>query len=102
MVSKNHLQNRIRGWLPKEPTLQTQQTSAKPKNTPIVRWTARALVAGAVADATLLVAGDLAGLTNGNGAILWQIAVFGVTLASVAAVPFLVKRKTNPQEKTPT
>jgi hypothetical protein len=102
MNSKSRLQSRIRGWLPKEPTLQTQQTSADPKNSPIVRWTARAFIAGAFVDAVLLVVGNLAGLTHGTGTFLWPIAVSGIAFAPVAAVPFLVKRKTTPQEKTPT
>jgi len=99
MNAKNLLQNRLRGWLPKEPTLQTQQTPVDPKNSPIVRWTARAFVAGALTDAVLLVVGDFMGLTSGIGAYLWPVAVFGIVFGPVATVPFLVKHKTNTQRK---
>ncbi len=102
MNALNSLENRLRGWIPKEPTLQFHQVPVDPKNSPIIRWTARAFVAGAVAYVGLLIAGDVAGLTSGVGAYIWPIAVFGVTLAPVGAVPFLVKRKTNPERRTQT
>jgi hypothetical protein len=99
-AQKKHTENSLstpsitnKGWLPKKPTLQTSQTPVDPKNSPVALWTARAFLIGAVAYALLLVVGDLAGLTDGIGRYIWPIALFGVTLAPVGAVPFLVKRR---------
>src|SRR5512136_1169337 len=59
---KRQLENRVRGWLPKEPMFSTYPKTAAQKCPPMIRWTARAFLAGAVVSAVLLVAGDLAGL----------------------------------------
>ncbi len=87
------LSNRIRGWLPKEPTVPTCQKPVIPKNSPIVQWTARALVAGTVACAALLVVGDILGLTEGVGGYVWYMVACGVVWVPAAATPFLVNRK---------
>jgi hypothetical protein len=89
----------LHGWLPKEPTYLTHQTSVDPKNSPIVRWTARAFVVASVAYVVLLIVGELAGLTEGAGAYIWPIAMFGMTMAPVGAVTFLVKRKQEQQRR---
>ncbi|MCW4025506.1 MAG: hypothetical protein NWF01_10815 [Candidatus Bathyarchaeota archaeon] len=98
MNPKNRLQNHLRGWLPKEPTLQTSQAPINPKNTPMIQWTAKALVIGAVLSATFLVLGETTGLT-GVGRYLWYATVEGTVWGIVAAVPFLVKRKTCSQKE---
>ncbi len=93
MNRKNHLQNQVRGWLPKEPTFQTCQAPLNPKNTPMVQWTARALVAGTFVCAVLLILGDITGLAQGMGKYLWYAGVEGTVWGVVAAVPFLATRK---------
>ncbi len=98
-MGSSRLQNRLRGWLPKEPTLSTHQTPVTTKNSPIVRWTARVLVMGCTVSGVLLIAGDLVGLTKGIGAYLWPATVLGTVWASVAVTPFLVKRKEEKQRR---
>ncbi|MCW4028058.1 MAG: hypothetical protein NWE92_00215 [Candidatus Bathyarchaeota archaeon] len=98
MNKKKSLNNHVQGWLPKEFAASKPQKPAD-KYTPMVRWTARALVAGVGVSAALLVLGDIAGLTQGVGGYLWYAVVAFVVWGGVAAVPFLVKHKTSPQRK---
>jgi hypothetical protein len=102
MTASKALRNRIRGWLPKEPRFSTAQKSVDQKFSPIVRWTARAFVAGTAANAVLLVVGDLRGLMDGVGVYLWPIAVFVMTCVPIAAVSFLVKHKEKQQRRSQT
>jgi type IV secretory pathway TrbD component len=92
---KKRSQKIVKGWLPNE-FASVQQTHAD-KFPPMVRWTARALVAGTAASAGLLILVDVAGLTQGVGAYLWPVAIAGTVWGAVAAVPFIVKRKASMQ-----
>jgi hypothetical protein len=89
MASKK--QKFLRGWLPNQFSFSSQNSADK--NSPMVQWTARALVVGSVVYALLLVLGDFLGLTIGIGAYLYTAAISGVVWGVVAAVPFLVIRK---------
>ncbi|XES77135.1 MAG: hypothetical protein ACBZ72_13315 [Candidatus Bathyarchaeia archaeon] len=101
MNQKKHLQSRIQGWLPKEYVASPPQNPAE-KYPAMIRWTARAIVAGAGVSATLLVFGDIAGLTHGIGSYLWYATVEGSVWGVVATVPFLVKRKEEHQRRKQT
>jgi hypothetical protein len=91
------LQNRLRGWFPKEHATVTYQKPVK--FPPMIRWTARAVVVGSVVSAALLVLGYVAGFTHSVGAYLWHATVGSTVWGVVAAVPFLVKRKTTFQRR---
>ncbi len=100
MTVKKTLSNHLRGWLPKEFAAAATPQKSAAKYPPLIRWTARALVAGAVATAALLVLGDLGGLTRGVGGYLWYVAVEGAVWGGVAAVPFLIRHKEKHQRGT--
>ncbi len=96
MENRNSIIKCLRGWFPQEViALGPQRFDAKFQ--PVIRWTAMAIVAGGMVSALLLVLGDVAGFTRGVGAYFWYAGVEGTIWGVVAAVPFLVMRRKNPQ-----
>jgi hypothetical protein len=98
-MPKRITKERIRGWMPKEPIFQTCHAPVNPNKSLMVQWTARALVAGTFASATLLILGDTTGLAQGMGKYLWYAGVESTVWGAVAAVPFLATRKPSSQGK---
>jgi hypothetical protein len=102
MNSKRHRHSWIRGWLPKEPTLQVHQAPADPKNSLMVRWMARAIVLGAVASGVLGVFGAQMGLDQGVGGYFWSVFVAAIAPVAVAFAIFLAKQKEAQQRRLET
>ena len=100
MEKKLFLRAIIRGWLPKEPTLQVHQTRIDPKNSLMVRWMARAIVVGAVASGLLGVFGAQAGLDRGVGGYAWSALVIAIAPVAVAVAAVFGKRKMKEQKRT--
>lgn len=93
MEKKLFLRAIIRGWLPKEPTLQVHQTRSDPEDSLMVRWLARAIVIGAVASGLLGVFGAEAGLDRGVGGYAWSMLVIAIAPVAVAVAAIFAKRK---------
>ncbi len=96
MNSKNRLQNRLRGWLPKEPTLSIRQKQPAPKTPYMIPWFATAAAVGVAVAASLVLLGNLFGFTVGYGAYFWYIEVgFAAWICAgfVAVYGYLRKRK---------
>jgi hypothetical protein len=74
---------KLRGWLPKEPTLIIHRKQSEHKIPYMVPWLATAIVVGATVAASLVFFGDLLGFTVGYGAYFWYLEV--ATVAWVAA-----------------
>ena len=102
MNVKRSIQQLFHGWIPKEPTLHTRQTSANSQNSLMVRWMARAIVAGAVASALLGVLGTQAGLTHGVGGYVWFAFMVAIGPLAVAVAAVFAKRKEVQQRRTET
>jgi hypothetical protein len=99
---KKSQQKFLNGWIPKEPTLHAYQASADSQNSLMARWTARAIVLGAVASALLGVLGMEAGFARGVSGYVWH--AFGVGLGPMAVVvaAVLAKRKEVQQRRAET
>ncbi len=99
MNRKRHIDSWFRGWLPKEPTFTTNPNAVDPKNSPLVKALARALVAGNVVSALLGVFGSLAGLDHGAGVYAWPAFTCSISCAAVGVTAVWFKRKTKRQRR---
>ena len=95
MNPKKYLQNWIRGWLPKEPSLIYQRTNSRIRRIPR-RGIALIFLGGFIGG----LAGALApyvGLNQGLGVHLWPIIVGTVIGITIAAIWIRIKRKEEQQ-----
>ena len=95
MNAKRSLQNRIRGWLPKEPALIIHQNQSAHNVPYMVPWLATAIAVGAAVAASLVFLGNLLEFTVGYGTYFWYLEVATVAWVSagfVAIYGYLKKR----------
>ncbi|MGD6805877.1 MAG: hypothetical protein ACQCN4_02840 [Candidatus Bathyarchaeia archaeon] len=102
MNVKRNIQQLFRGWVPKEPTLHTHQTSADTQNSLMARWMARAVVVGSVASGLLGVFGAQTGLDHGVSGYAWSAFLIAIAPVSVAVAAVFAKRKEAQQRRTKT
>ncbi len=84
MTAEKSLENRIRGWLPKEPLLTSKQSIDNESHSAYVRLAARSVVVSVVTVALLSILEDVLGLTRGVGVFVWPITVNALVLSSLA------------------
>ena len=89
-----------RGWLPKEPALQTRQSPVDDRFSVFTRWVAIATVVGSIAAGLLVVVGSLLGLTEGVFQYAWDIGTVIIVVVSVGVFSGYMRRKLGLPEGT--
>jgi hypothetical protein len=93
MNSKNRLQNLLRGWLPKEPTLLNRETPVNDSFKVFVHRMAVAVVVGALVAALLGVVGSLLGLKEGVGLFAWSLVTVIIISIGIGVYGDYMRRK---------
>lgn len=102
MNIKKGLENPIRGWLPKEPTLPAVQKTISRRIRPIFWWIVVVPTMWVLAFASLDALGTFLGVTTGIGSFTWYMIKILIILLPVFLAGIRKSRKEKQQRKVKT